>query len=202
MKRPLAIFASLALAALLSPPTQAKTGVFSDMRPGDAVLMATKGASPIAVMSVRLDPVCETDEDGPLEYQMQDALAARAIAVDPKANLVLRYETAPCESDFNRKPNLAKQDAYSATSRAYELDPPARPFEFELGKKNRSGSRLTVNMLLFKPGQPPMWNALVAARAPGLETQDYLAQMAAFALGKLGEEGEVPFELVEAGGAP
>lgn len=189
---------ALAIASLVfaSQSALAKTGVFSDMRAGDAILIATRGVAPVAVTSVRLDPVCEGDEDGPLEYQLRDALAAKAITVDPGAPLVLRFETAPCETDFTRKPNLAQQDAYSATSRAYELDEPARTFQFDFGRRNTNGQRLTVNILLFKPGQPPMWNALVAARAPGQNTSDYLAQMATFAVGKFGEAAEKPFELV------
>jgi len=50
-------------------------------------------------------------------------------------------------------------------------------------------------MLLFKPGKPPLWNAVVAGRAPGLKTQAYLGQMARYAFKHWGEAGELKFEL-------
>ncbi|MEM7568388.1 MAG: hypothetical protein AAF337_01200 [Pseudomonadota bacterium] len=194
MKRSIGL-ATLIFSTLCASQSLSKTGVFENLLPGDAVMIASKATAVPAVMAVRLDGVCEADGEDPLAYQVEDALAAKGIRVDPAAPLILRYEIAPCETDFSRKPNLAQQDAYRETSRANELDPPVRPFQFKLGRGSRSGARLTLNLLLFKPGQPPLWNALIAARAPGQETQDYLAQMAIFALGKVGEEGELKFEI-------
>ncbi|MEM6833547.1 MAG: hypothetical protein AAGA36_02615 [Pseudomonadota bacterium] len=187
---------------LTAAPAWAQSGVFQNMRPGDAVLIGTASAGFSGITSVKLDPVCETDIDGPLNLQITDALALQGISVDAQGLVVLRYETAPCDSGFAGKPNLAKQDAFEGNSRAYELPKPARPFEYEFGKREKAGARLTINMLVFKPGQAPLWNAVVAGRSPGADTPDYFAQMVAFALKNIGSDGTTEFEILRAGQTP
>lgn len=193
------VLALILAAAILPLHVFAQGSVFEKLKPGQAVFISQAPAAPLVSPSVRLDAVCdETDTPG-IALQITDGLARIGVLVDPQSPIVLRYEVAPCETDIQRTRSLAQQDAYQATSRAYELDPPARQFKVPFGKRSRSDARLTLSMLVFKPGQPPMWNVVVAGRSPGLETLDYLAQMAAFSFDHWGEGGELVFDLAEPG---
>lgn len=184
------------LACLITPSLSfAQGGVFEDLSPGQAVFIAKAPSAPLVALAVRLDSVCDETEKTGLALQIEDGLARIGVRVDPQSPIVLRYEVAPCETEIGRTPSLAQQDAFGATSRASELPTPPRQFNYKFGKRNKNGARLTLNMLVYKPGQAPLWNAVIAGRAPGQDTQDYLSQMAVFAFQHWGDGGEYPFEL-------
>lgn len=179
----------------------AQGGVFENLSPGQAIFISKAPKAPLVTPSVRLDSVCEETEKTGLALQIEDGLAQIGVRVDPASPIVLRYEISPCETEIGRTPSFAQQDAFDGTSRVSELPTPPRQFSYKFGKRDKAGARLTLNMLVYKPGQPPMWNALIAGRAPGQDTQDYLAQMAAFAFQHWGDGGDFAFELARAGAA-
>lgn len=183
------------LCCVLPTPAFAQGGVFENLSPGQALFLSKAPAALLASPSVRLDAVCDETDAAGLALQITDGLARIGVIVDPKATIVLRYEVAPCETDIGGSRSLAQQDAYQSTSRFSELPTPPSQLNVPFGRRASVGARLTLNMLVYKPGQPPMWNALIAARAPGQDIQDYLAQMAMFAFNHWGEGGELLFDL-------
>jgi len=181
--------------ALSGRTALAQGGIFENLSPGEAIFISKAPAAPLASPTVRLDSVCEETEKTGLALQITDGLARIGVLVDPKSPIVLRYEIAPCETEIGARKNLAQRDAYEGNSRFSELPTPPNQINIPLGKRSKAGARLTVNMLVYKPGQAPLWNAVIAGRAPGQNTQDYLAQMAVFAFNHWGEGGELTFKI-------
>lgn len=191
----LRIFILCCFALLQMTMAHAQGGIFEELSLGEAIFKSKAPAAPMIGRRVRLDTVCDERDGTGIAQQITDGLTAIGVIVDPKALLTLRYEIAPCETNIGRTQSLAQRDAYAGSSRYSELPTPPNQIQIPLGRGKAAGARLSINMLLFKPGQPPLWNAVIAGRAPGRKTQDYLAQMALFAFNHWGEAGELKFEL-------
>lgn len=189
------------IVALLPTFALSQGGIFENLSPGDAVLIGKAPSGVLAAPTVRLDGVCEESLAAALELQIIDALAAKGVRVDPAATIVMRYEISPCKASIGNRQSLAQRDAFQGTSRVSELPQPPSQFSIPFGKSKDAGARLTLNILVYKPGQPPMWNALIAGRSPGLETQNYLSQLAGFAISHWGDNATLEFEIIEPGAA-
>ncbi|GAB4139419.1 MAG: hypothetical protein Tsb0016_06070 [Sphingomonadales bacterium] len=135
---------------------------------------------------VALDTDCGDETSAELRPALTAMLQDMGIAVDDDARQVLRYSVSPC-TVLNRDNDALLRDAYDGTSRHDEFTSVRPQFKLDFGGKGADEDRRALSLMLYVPGQSPVWRAEATVGRSGATRLVQFKAMAQTMLEAIGE---------------